>query len=103
MQLSNDGPAHGASRSVGYAAPIESAACGGKPIDKLFFPKELVSEIGMCKHQISFLKHKGCRFYGRKTTIRWILEYLNAYTSGAALSLPLSQARQWAPVCRPDG
>jgi len=94
MVLSNDVQAHDASGSVGYAAPIGSASSGCKPIDKLFFPKELVSEIGMCKHQISFLKHKGCRFYGRKTTIRWIWEYLNAYTSGAALSLPLSQARQ---------
>lgn len=94
MQLSNDVQTHGASGSVGYAAPIESAACGCKPIDKLFFPKELVSEIGMCKHQISFLKYKGCRFYNRKTTIRWIREYLDAYTSGAALSSPLSQARQ---------
>ena len=94
MQLSNDGPAHGASGSVGYAAPIESAACGGKPIDKLFFPKELVSEIGMCKHQIAFLKYKGCKFYGRKTSVRWVWEFLDAYTSGAALSLRLSQARQ---------
>lgn len=66
-----------------FAAP--SLDLAPKPIDKLFFPKELVSEVGMCKHQISFLKHKGCRFYGRKTTLRWIWEFLNEYTSGEAL------------------
>jgi hypothetical protein len=73
--------------------PISLVSCAPKPIDKLFFPKELVSEIGMCKHQIAFLRHKGCRFYGRKTSIRWIREFLNAYTSGAAPSEPPLQVR----------
>lgn len=94
LVISNDVQAHITPGSVGYAAPIDSAAIGRKPIDKLFFPKELVSEIGMCKHQISFLKYKGCKFYGRKTTVRWIWEYLDAYTSGVPLSLPISQAQQ---------
>ena len=86
MLLSTDVQAHDASGSVGYAAPIELAASGGKPIEKLFFPKELVSEIGMCKQQIAYLRHRGCRFYGRKTSVKWIREFLNEYTSVAALS-----------------
>ena len=70
-----------------------SASAQAKGIDTLYYPKDLVAEIGLCKHGIAFLKHKGCRFYGRKTTIRWVREFLNAYTSGAALSWQLSQAR----------
>jgi hypothetical protein len=73
----------------GCTLPIAFASSVQKPLDKLFFPKDLVSEIGLCKHQIAFLKHKGCRFFGRKTTVRWVREFLNGSASGVAPSWQL--------------
>lgn len=64
-------------------------AIAPKPIDRLFYPKEIAGEIGICKQRIAFLKHKGCRFVGRKTTIRWVREFLSGVASGAVSSAQL--------------
>lgn len=66
-------------------------APSSKPIDKLFYPKDLVDDVGLSKHGIAFLKKKGCRFYGRKTCIRWIRDHLNYLTSVVGPSEQLSQ------------
>ena len=42
-----------------------------KDIDTLYFPCEITEEIGLSKGRINFLRNLGCRFFGRKTTIRW--------------------------------
>ena len=44
--------------------------------DKLFFPCELVEAVGLSKNEIAYLKRKGCPFYGRKTSLRWVREFL---------------------------
>jgi hypothetical protein len=78
----------GANRLSGYGA-TKLVAVESKPIDKLFYPKEIAGDIGMCKQRIAFLKHKGCRFIGRKTTIRWVREFLNGLASVAVSSAQL--------------
>jgi len=45
-------------------------------IDRLEYPKDIVEVIGLQKEQINFLKRKGCPFFGRKTTIRWVRSFL---------------------------
>ncbi len=55
-------------------------------IDKLFFPSEIQGVIGLCVNEINFLKKRGCRFFGRKTTIRWVREFI-AHQAGAGAPL----------------
>jgi len=50
--------------------------------DKLFFPCDLVEAVGLSKNEIAFLKRRGCPFYGRKTSLRWVREFL-AQETGA--------------------
>lgn len=45
-------------------------------IDKLEFPRNIAEEIGLSPNEINFLKTKGCPFYGRKTTIRWVRNFI---------------------------
>ena len=47
-----------------------------KDPDTFYFPCEITREIGLSRNEISFLKKKGCRFVGRKTTINWVREFL---------------------------
>lgn len=49
--------------------------------DTLFFPVELQHVVGLSANEINALKFKGCRFYGRKTKIRWINEFLDRVTA----------------------
>ncbi|HEY5811243.1 MAG TPA: hypothetical protein VIT23_01150 [Terrimicrobiaceae bacterium] len=44
--------------------------------DKLEFPKDIAGVIGLSSREINFLKLKGCKFFGRKTTIRWVRTFL---------------------------
>ena len=71
-----------------------SASAQAKGIDTLYYPKDIVGEIGMSKQRIAFLKNKGCLFYGRKTCIRWVREHITAEALGAVSSEQLSQHRQ---------
>lgn len=43
---------------------------------KLFFPKEIVDEIGLSANEINALKKLGCPFFGLKTTIRWVRTFI---------------------------
>ena len=44
--------------------------------DRLEFPKDISETIGLHPTEIGFLKKKGCPFYGRKTTVRWVRDFL---------------------------
>ena len=44
--------------------------------DQLAFPKKLAPIIGYCAWSIGAMKKAGCRFIGRKTTCRWIREFI---------------------------
>ena len=58
-----------------------------KDIDKLYFPNEITEDIGLSINEITFLKKKGCHFYGRKTTIRWVRVFI-ATQAGLLDSMP---------------
>jgi Neuraminidase (sialidase) len=45
-------------------------------IDTLYFPQFIAPYIGISKERIGFLKRKGCPFFGRKTTIRWVRAFI---------------------------
>jgi len=51
-------------------------------IDRLEFPKALSSIIGLRKETISYWKKLGCRFVGRKTSVRWVREFMNTISGG---------------------
>jgi len=50
-------------------------------IEKLQFPQAIAPVIGLRKEEIGFMKKKGCKFYKRKTTIRWVREFLESEAS----------------------
>jgi hypothetical protein len=56
--------------------------------DKLFFPCDLVESVGLSKNEIAYLKRKGCPFYGRKTTLRWVREFLAKETGASRPVFP---------------
>ena len=58
-----------------------------KDPERLYFPCEITEEIGMPVDAINALKRKGCPFYGRKTTIRWVRDFI---------------AQQAAPIPTPE-
>jgi hypothetical protein len=47
-------------------------------LDTLAFPKQLAAEIGYSAWSIGIMKKAGCRFCGRKSTIRWIREFVGS-------------------------
>ena len=50
--------------------------------DRLEFPKYLSPHIGLSKERINWMKHQGCKFFGRKTKLRWINEFLEEAVVG---------------------
>lgn len=46
--------------------------------DTLHYPRQLCAAIGLGVNQINALKRLGCPFYGRKTTLRWVRDFLAA-------------------------
>lgn len=42
----------------------------------LQFPIDIKEEIGLNEKEINAFKGRGCRFYGRKTCVAWVREYL---------------------------
>ena len=59
------------------AKPLHSGLLGNEKCpDTLYFPCEIIHEIGICRNQIAYLKRLGCKFYGRKTTINWVRAFL---------------------------
>lgn len=58
----------------------------------LQYPAEIAEEIGLNVKKINAMKHHGCRFIGRKTSVAWVREHLLRLSGGAAASpslLPL--------------
>ena len=45
--------------------------------DTLHYPRQLCAAIGLGVNQINALKRVGCPFFGRKTTLRWVRDFLN--------------------------
>lgn len=63
---------------------------GGKialRLDTLAFPKHLAGVIGYCAWSIGMMKKAGCRFCGRKTTIRWVRQFLTSHPDFKTSSL----------------
>jgi len=56
--------------------------------ERLAFPCDLAPVIGLSKNEIAFLKRKGCPFYGRKTTVRWVREALRELWQSADAYIP---------------
>ena len=54
--------------------------------DRLEWPKKLAPYVGLHTNQIQFLKSKGCPFYGRKTTLNWVRQFLATAAKAQALS-----------------
>lgn len=57
-----------------------------KDPEKLHFPKEITEEIGLPKNTINNLKRKGCKFFGKKTCIKWVREFIEAEAVAIAAS-----------------
>jgi hypothetical protein len=52
----------------------------------------MTGEIGLNVNEINSLKKKGCPFYGKKTSVKWVRLFLEKLTGADAL-----YARQSAP------
>lgn len=61
--------------------------------ETLQYPAKIAEEIGLAKNEINALKRKGCRYYGRKTCITWVREYLDRATNPAKESVSEQPAR----------
>ncbi len=48
--------------------------------ETLAYPKHIAPRIGLGVHEINALKNNGCRFYGRKTCVKWVREFLEQVT-----------------------
>lgn len=46
----------------------------------LRFPSEIATKIGLHAGQINALKNKGCRFFGKKTTVKWVRDFIDQAT-----------------------
>jgi hypothetical protein len=55
--------------------------------DRLYFPCEIAEVIGLSLREIAYMKAKGCPFYGRKTTVRWVRDFI-ARQAGAPMPQP---------------
>jgi hypothetical protein len=53
-------------------------------LDRLFFPQEIAPIIGVRKETINFWKKLGCPFVGRKTTIRWVRDFMTTIAGGTS-------------------
>lgn len=60
--------------------------------ETLRYPTEMTGEIGLNVNEINSLKKKGCPFYGKKTSVKWVRLFLEKLTGADAL-----YARQSAP------
>ncbi len=52
-------------------------------LDRLEFPQNIADIIGVRKETINFWKRRGCRFIGRKTTVRWVRQFMASISGGA--------------------
>jgi len=65
-------------------------------IDTLNFPKDIAEEIGLGVREINYLKRLGCRFFGRKTCVRWVREFISAATVESSTERPVHPSRSSA-------
>lgn len=64
-----------------------------KDPERLYFPPEIATEIGTSGMAIRAMKRRGCPFLGRKTTIKWVREFI-AKEAGAIPSVRERIARR---------
>lgn len=50
----------------------------------LRFPSEIADIIGLSPNAIGLLKKRGCPFHGRKTTVRWVREFIGRQVGAEA-------------------
>lgn len=62
----------------------------------LQFPSELSEEVGLHPNEINSFKGKGCKFYGRKTCLQWVMDYLDAITEAGSSSEPCEHRQRSA-------
>ena len=60
----------------------------------LQFPCELSEEVGLHANEINSFKGKGCRFYGRKTCLQWVMDYLDKITGEESSAEPSAHQRR---------
>lgn len=65
--------------------------------DTLYYPRQLCEAVGLGVNQINGLKRIGCPFYGRKTTLRWVRDFLAAQ-AGAAPQEPATLPPSYLPL-----
>lgn len=71
--------------------------------EKLYYPTQITEVIGLSKNEIAFMKRRGCPFFGKKTTVRWVREFI-AKEAGASQSSPEQPARPaGSSACRSGG
>jgi hypothetical protein len=52
--------------------------------ERLEFPSAIAPIVGLSANDITFLKKRGCPFYGRKTTVRWVRDFVSRRAGAAA-------------------
>jgi hypothetical protein len=62
-----------------------------KDIDRLYFPKEIAGNIGLPRNAICAMKAKGCKFFGKKTSIRWVRQYLEEAAKPICVAPPAAK------------
>jgi hypothetical protein len=53
--------------------------------DRLEFPSAIAPIVGLSANEITFLKKRGCPFYGRKTTVRWVRNFISRRAGAVAM------------------
>ncbi len=73
--------------------------------ETLAYPRDIAPIIGLGVHEVNAMKNSGCRFYGRKTSVKWVREFLDQVTLGG-VAAPLTALREHprrSSANRPDG
>ncbi|MEY2510117.1 MAG: hypothetical protein QOE26_880 [Verrucomicrobiota bacterium] len=62
--------------------------------ETLRYPTEMTGEIGLNVNEINSLKKKGCPFYGKKTSVKWVRLFLEKLTGADALISSAAQTSE---------
>lgn len=65
-------------------------------LDTLHFPAEIAEIVGLDKNEINYMKRRGCPFYGKKTTVRWVRAFIARETGAESLLAPRARPRRSA-------
>lgn len=63
-------------KKIRHTSHSRKAAPDTKDLDRLYFTSEISDDVGISGHGFWLLKRKGCPFYGQKTTIRWVRDFI---------------------------